>query len=269
MRWSKFAPLCGALLLVGVSCGCDKLKARNELNHGVAAYRNAQFQPAIEHFKKAVSYDPTLLNAKLYLATAYAQLYIPGGESPENLKLAQQAIDTFQDVLRMDPKNVSAIASIATIYYQQKKFEEAKKYQTHWLEIDPNNPVPYYWIGVLDWAICYPRQTLLRRDLSLNVSKDPKDPNKLPPLPEKARAELEKQNGPLVDEGLKMLQKAIDLKPNDFDTMAYLNLMYRQKADLEKDPDAREADIKQADEWVNKALALKKAAGQPTGGAGM
>jgi len=81
----------------------------------------------------------------------------------------------------------------------------------------------------------------------------------LPPFPEKARAQLEEENGPLVKEGLDVLDKAIQLKPDDFDTMAYLNLTYRQKADLEPTAAAREADLNQAEEWVNKALALKKA----------
>jgi hypothetical protein len=64
-----------------------------------------------------------------------------------------------------------------------------------------------------------------------------------------------------VKEGVEVLEKAIQLKPNDFETMAYLNLMFRQKADLEADARAREADLKQAEDWVEKALAVKKAGG--------
>ena len=48
--------------------------------------------------------------------------------------------------------------------------------------------------------------------------------------------------------------------------MAYMNLMYREKADLEcTDPAGRAADLKTADEWVDKTLATKKekAAKQP------
>jgi tetratricopeptide (TPR) repeat protein len=140
-----------------------------------------------------------------------------------------------------------------------KKFDKAEEYQRQWLQIEPNNPVPYYWIGVLDWAICYPRTQQMRKDLKIDSPRDLKNPGSLPPFPEKARAKLEEQNGPLVKEGLEVLQKAIELKPNDFDTMAYLNLTYRQKADLELTAAAREADLKQAEDWVNKALAVKKA----------
>jgi tetratricopeptide (TPR) repeat protein len=261
MKAYKLVLLGAVLLLLVFSSGCRKLRARDQLNKGVGAFRNAQFQAAIMHFKTAVSLDPSLLNAKLYLATAYFNQYIPSGESPENLKIAHQAIDAYEDVLKTDPNNSNAIASIAQIYYYMKQFDKAKEYQRRLMEIEPNNPVPYYWIGVLDWAICFPRSQQMRKDLKIEFPKDPNNPSSLPPFPAKARAELEEQNGPLVKEGVEVLEKAIQLKPNDFETMAYLNLMYRQKADLEPDAAAREADLKQAEDWVDKALAVKKGGG--------
>jgi len=261
MKPYKLALLGALLLLLAFTSGCSKLRARDQLNKGVGAYRNAQFQTAIVHFKNAVALDPTLLNARLYLATAYAQQYIPGGESADNVKIAQQAIDAFEDVLKMDPNNTSALAGVAQIHYYERKFDKAKEYQRHCMQVEPNNPVPYYWIGVLDWAIAYPRAAQMRKDLKIEFPKDPKDPSSLPPFPEKARKELEEQNGPLVSEGLEVLTKAIQLKPNDFDTMSYLNLMYRVKADLEPDASAREADLKQAEDWTDKALALRKGGG--------
>ncbi len=266
MKLNKLAPLCGVLLLAVFASGCAKLRARDQLNKGVAAFRNAAFQPAIMHFKEAVRLDPTLLNARLYLATAYAQQYVPGGDSPENTKIGEQAVAAFEDVLRIDPNNPTAIASIAQVYYNMKDFDKAKEYQERRIQLEPNNPEPYYWVGSINWSICYAKVGQVRKDLNLNAPKDPKEPNVLPPLPEKVRKDLADKNGPLVDEGLKALQKAIELKPNDFDTMAYLNLMYRQKAEIDPDAASREADLKAADDWVQKALALKKQAGTTTGG---
>jgi hypothetical protein len=60
---------------------------------------------------------------------------------------------------------------------------------------------------------------------------------------------------------VEVLEKAVQLKPNDSEAMVYLNLVYRQKADLEADASARAADLKQAEDWVDKALALRKAGG--------
>ena len=69
-----------AILAAGLS-GCNKLKARDQLNKGVAAFKNAQYDTAIEYFKQAKQLDPGLMNARLYLATAYATQYIPGAPS--------------------------------------------------------------------------------------------------------------------------------------------------------------------------------------------
>lgn len=258
MKPHKLVVLCGVLILLVAATACNKLKARDQLNKGVGAFRNAQFQQAIVHFKTAVDLDPTLLNARLYLATAYAQQYIPGGDSPENIKVGDQAVEAFEDVLKMDPNNITAIASIAQIYYNMREFDKAKEYQRRRLQVSPTDPEPYYWIGVINWATVYPRRMQVRRDLNLTMPKDPAKPDILPPLPEKARAKLEEENKALVDEGIQALQKAIDLKPNDADAMAYLNLMYRERSDYEADSDARQADLQQAEQWVEKALNIKK-----------
>jgi len=262
MRRSMVAPLCAVLLLAVVAGGCSTfkaLKARDQLNKGVEAYRNAKFQVAIEHFKSAIELDPGLINARLYLATAYAQQYVPGGDSQENVKTGQQAIDAFGNVLKLDPKNTTAMASIGQIYYNMKDFDKAKEFQRDRLEVEPNNPEPYYWIGVIDWAQCFQRDGTIRKNLNLML---PDRRGELPPLPEKARAQLEEQNSKLVDEGIDALNKSLGLKPNDFNTMAYLNLMYRQKADIEKSKTDREADLKMADGWQEKAMELRKSTPQ-------
>ena len=59
------------LLALFSTVGCNKLRARDQLNKGVQAYKNAKYEDAIEHFKNAVELDPSLINARLYLATAY------------------------------------------------------------------------------------------------------------------------------------------------------------------------------------------------------
>ena len=64
----------------------------------------------------------------------------------------------------------------------------------------------------------------------------------------------------MIEDGISQLGKAIELRPDYDDAMAYMNLMYRERADLEcGDPAARSRDLKTADEWVDKALGAKKA----------
>jgi len=265
MKLQKLAPLAGALALVMCASGCARLKARDHLNKGVQDFRNAQFQGAIMHFKEAVRLDPTLLNARLYLATAYFQEYVPEGTSEDNLKIADQAIAAYQDVLRADPGNTTAIGSIAQIYYNEKRFDKAKEFQRMRMKLEPTNPEPYYWIGVLDWAVCFPRAQTVRINHNLVAPKDPAHPDVLPVIPEKFRKDLAEQNNALVDEGIQALQKAIELKPNDDSSMVYLNLMYRQKAEIDATDKMRSDDLKLAEDWVQKALATRKAAGAASG----
>ena len=59
--------------------------------------------------------------AKTYLATALAQNVVPGLDTPENLKTAQQAIDIFKEVLAKDPNDVNSLKQIAGIYFQHQE----------------------------------------------------------------------------------------------------------------------------------------------------
>src|SRR5207245_11396281 len=143
-----------ALALLG-GAGCNKLRARDQLNKGVQSYKNAKYEDAINHFQRAVELDSSLLNARLYLATAYAQQYIPGADTEDNNRNAEQAIDQFKKVLDMHPgrdQQVSSLKGIASLYFNMKKMDLAKQYHQRVAQLDPNDPETYYSIGVIDWT---------------------------------------------------------------------------------------------------------------------
>jgi hypothetical protein len=71
---------------------------------------------------------------------------------------------------------------------------------------------------------------------------------------------LKEKNGPLVEEGLQYLNQAVENRPNYDDAMAYLNLIYRRKADVDfGNEEARKVDVAKAEEWRNKAMGTRKA----------
>lgn len=261
---------CAALLVLvaGVS-GCNKLKARDDLNKGVGAFKNGQYDTAIEFFKQARDLDPSLMNARLYLATAYASQYIPGAPSDANMKLGTQAVNEFKDVLGIDPNNLSAIDGIGSIIFQMagtpydpKKFEESKTYHQKHIDLKPNDPEPYYWVGVIDWTLAFRANNEARAEYNKNnIKKQVKDTD---PLPASVRGDYTAKYGAMVDEGITDLQKAIQLRPDYDDAMAYLNLLYRRKADMVDSADERENYLKQADDLVDKVKEVKqKRAEQP------
>jgi tetratricopeptide (TPR) repeat protein len=248
---------------LAVAGGCDKLRARDKLNKGVQSFKAGQFDNAVEHFKQAKELDPTLLNARLYLATAYVNQYIPGAPSPENLRMGQQAIEEFQQVLEKDPKNLPAIDGIGSILYSMaggppfdpKKMEESKSYHKKHIEISPNDPEPYYWIGVIDWSMAFRGNKDMREEFNRTAKKSVKDTDPMPPA---LAAKFQEKFGPVIDEGIKSLQQAMEHKTDYDDAMAYLNLLYRQKADTEPTLAAHDADTKLADELVDKVKAIKQ-----------
>jgi tetratricopeptide (TPR) repeat protein len=222
-----------------------------ELDLGVQAYKNARYEEAIQHFKQAVDLDPTLLNARLYLATAYAQQYIPGADTPDNNKFAEQAIGQYKAVLERDPKNTNSVKGIAYLDLQMKQFDKAKEFYRKATELDPNDPEPYYSVAVIDWTQTYQPRMELRAKLDLK---------QLQPLIRSAECwQLRDANRELIDDGIVMLKKAIELRRDYDDAMAYMNLMYRERADIQcGDAKAYAADLKTADDWVDLTIATKK-----------
>jgi hypothetical protein len=78
--------------------------------------------------------------------------------------------------------------------------------------------------------------------------------------PKNVMVPLAKQNGPLVDEGLKYLTMAVNDRPNYDDAMQYLNLIYRNKADVDYgNAAAVSQDLALADQWTAKAMDTRKA----------
>jgi hypothetical protein len=95
----------------------------------------------------------------------------------------------------------------------------------------------------------------MREDYNKTAKKSIRDTDPAPPALATA---FQQKYGATVDEGIASLQKAIQLRTDYDDAMAYLNLLYRQKADMETTPAARDADINQAEALVDKVKAIKQ-----------
>jgi len=240
-----------ALAVLGMSC--NQLKARDQLNKGVQAFTAAQYPEAVERFKTAVELDPGFSAARLYLATAYMQQYIPGADSPENNKMATAAFDNFRKVLEQEPKNSIAIASIASLNLNQKKWDEAQQWYEKLIAVEPQNADAYYSMGFIAWSKWYPVYGTARANLGMKQE----DPG--PIKDKKVKEDLKQKYGPVIEGGLQALDKALQINPEYDDAMAYENLLVRERADLADTKEEYEKQTKVADDWVQKALATKKA----------
>jgi tetratricopeptide (TPR) repeat protein len=234
--------------------GCQQLEARDQLNKGVDAYKSAHYEEAIGHFQKATELDPNLSMAKTYLATALAQDVVPGLSTPDNLKTANQAVQIYSEVLAKNPSDVNSMKQIAGIYFNVNDFQKAKDWQKKVLAVDPKDPEAAYTIGAIDWRQAHEDLLTILQGAGLN---DDGEGNVK--APKKLMDQVKDKTAPLVDEGLHYLLQAEANRANYDDAMAYLNLMYRSKADVDfGDAKAVKEDLAQAETWRSKAMATRR-----------
>jgi tetratricopeptide (TPR) repeat protein len=213
------------------------------------AYNGEDFKLAVEHFSTAVSLQPSNIGAKLFLANALMR-YFYTQRQPDS-RLLSGAVQLYQEVLARDRENRQATAGMTAIAVDNQQFQEAREWAQKLAAIDPNDKTAWYTLGLLNWAIVFPefqrakeaaggkQEEYFIRDSSLRVK-------------------LRTLYLPQVEEGARMLEKALLLDPDYEQAMAYMNLLDRLKAGMVDDP-AESADlIRKADVWVRRALETKK-----------
>ncbi|MBN2430345.1 MAG: tetratricopeptide repeat protein [Acidobacteria bacterium] len=276
-----------ALLLSGCQY-VDKLKARDQLNKGVKSFRGKQYNQAIEFFTKALEMDPELNIVYEYLGMAYMKQYIPGQE-----EIAAKAILAFQKALEKDPKNVNALLRLARAYYTTGKLDDAAQcYQQIHSEIDPQNPMPLFGIGLIKWDEAKnvigdngQRAEMLFDEVNKakeEVDAKQKEITQLQRQMDRARTDERRQElqseieqiqmdiqareeiirqpqmiMKTVDEAIAALEQSNELK-EDYMTVRYLSLCYFQKAALTDDEEAKTEFRKKASRLAIKELQLKK-----------
>ncbi len=236
--------------------------SRELLNQGVQAYKSGRFSEAAQIFQKAVDLNPSDVNARLYLGTAFMSQYAAGAASSENTEFARRAETEFQEVLRIDPNDKTALASLASLSYQQaqgitdpseksRKLDQATAWYLRTIAVDPHDKVAYYSLGVIDWVKWYAAWKETRAELGMK----PETPGPLPISG--VRNELARQYSPIIEDGIANLNKALEIDPQYADAMAYLNLLIRERADLRDTPEEYRNDVAVANQWVQKSLAAK------------
>lgn len=251
-------------LTVVVAIATAQTTPRNLMNEGIAAFKAARYTQAVELFQQAANASPADPVPHLYLATAYMSQYIPGADNPENLHFASNAEREFQTVLAVQPDNQIAIHSLASLHYNRamgnpvlaeklRSLDESASWYEKILSAQPDDKSAHYSLGVIAWSKFYPELMQTRQKLGMR----PEDPGPLSDAT--ARADLRSRFGTTVEQGMRHLEQALKLDPAYDDAMAYLNLFYRERADLYDTTAEYKRDVEIADQWVQRALEAKRA----------
>ncbi|HTR03157.1 MAG TPA: tetratricopeptide repeat protein [Thermoanaerobaculia bacterium] len=254
------------LLALTALAGCDKFKSKQAIKKGNEFLKAAQYQSALAEYEEALRLDPGETKLHKHLGIAYMGMYQPGSKHPKDLEYAQKAIDNLKlyvqaypddnkaleylvsmylnteryddaiafyqnEFLKRNPKDAKAMNSLAMLYFKKGDFDNGVLWLKKRLELEGTNPEVYYLIGVQAW------------DRSYNF----------PDLDPALRAKI-------VDEGLQSLNKAVELKPDYFEAVSYINLLYREKAKMETDPAKKQEYTDTANKYLQQALEMRKAA---------
>jgi beta-lactamase regulating signal transducer with metallopeptidase domain len=216
--------------------------AQQEMRAAGDAYNSGAFELAVQHFEKAVVIEPDSVKARLFLADAYLRLDSRAGR--------EHAREQALEILRREPGNhVGALILVNANGSQHSA--ESREFLLKAIGADPKSKEAYYTLGFVDWVIAYPRLTKANPNNGVHLYDRIEDPQ--------LRANLRRELLPYIEEGLRVLQIAHEMDPNWSDPMAYLNLMSRLRAPLADDAAESARYIAQADDWVAKAIAARKA----------
>lgn len=254
-RSGVFSVLLSFVLLLFFACCLNAAaqagseKARHELKLGVEAYKDGRYEAAAEHFENAVQFDDHLAVVKLDLAHAYAAMWVPGVNSPDNNLILKKAMDAYNSILAADPKNSTALSAVAYLCFGAHRFGDSREYLKRWIEADPNDADAYYTAAVVDWASAYMDISERRRKFGLKTPGLEKQPTGPQSLCEQVKA----ADGAKIAEGLNMAQAAMEKRAGYRDAMLYATLLYRLKAVAECNPQAYARDNALAETFNERA----------------
>jgi len=261
-----FAFLLLSSLLISVT-GCTRIRIRREMHEANQAYKQEDYPTAIEHYKTVTELDPGYAEAWLNMGFAYRALYRPGSTHEKDAEYAEKGIEAysrfldlvpeseegqqyflefctsaqkndeaiafFKKQLEVHPDNPQIVRSIANLYAKKGDVEDALMWFDKWTQVEPENPESWYTIGVACWEQSYK--------------------NKFLPNDERRQ---------IIDRGMAALGKALELKPDYFDALSYMNLIYREKSTLEASEGNSQLageDYETAQTYMKKALEVRNA----------
>jgi tetratricopeptide (TPR) repeat protein len=251
---SRFFFTCGLLFclaIAGMAQDEVKASARSEVDEGVQAFRQAHYDDAIAHFEQAVAFDPDLVVARMYLAATYLQVFQPGVDTPENVVLATRALEQYSEILHSNPSDVESLKGLAYLKLQLNEFDEAKEAYAKAIALNPADPELLYAAAVANWSNANGGITAEKAKLDAETEYSLISSDGCP--------DVRTRFLPEIDSAIAMLNKAISLRKDYVDALAYMNMLYRLRAELECGSKKNfKADIKQANEWADRAAAARK-----------
>ncbi len=263
-----------------LSLGCESAKIRIHLNDGSRLYKAHKFEEAIAEYQKILRIAPDHWNANYLTAISYMALYHPGSTHPTDLEFASRAIAAFEKTMKLeapnteerdkvrtyylglltttnrtdaavayleqlleeDPKDQDVLSQLASLYARKGDFENAVRLFEKRAQDAQGDKEAWYSLGVLYWERSNKGAAVL-------------------PIEERAA---------VIEKGIAAFDRALEIDPRYFEALSYINLIYREKAQVlsaeGKHVEAQEA-FQTAENYRAKAMEIRGAKEASTPGA--
>lgn len=110
--------------------------ARDFYEQGRERYDRADYQGALDDFKRAVDRNPD-----------YAEAYFGMGNAYRKLNANEQAIRAYQDCLRIQPHHADAHLNVGLLFSERFQYVPAESHLKQAIADDPSNPVSYFYLA--------------------------------------------------------------------------------------------------------------------------
>ena len=212
---------------------------------------------AIENYKKAAEKETDPKQRKLdleFLVAAYGA---------DKMNDPSQALPIVEKMIEIDPQDTSSYFQLFKIHEDAGEYDKAEAVLLRAKEVRPNDPLVYLQLGGF-----YNRQEEFGKTIEALTQRaviEPNNPEAYYTIAtyywDKASRDFrlkEAEKKDYVAKGMTAIDKALQLKPDYMEAIAYKGLLLRIEVTFEKDPARHAAKLKEAERLQAEAEALRK-----------
>jgi tetratricopeptide (TPR) repeat protein len=236
--------------------------AKEELKEAARAYKAGRFSDAELHVRRALEVDPGNKLAPFFLARSIHAQYKQGVSTPENVRIAERAIEVYKLIMLKDANNDEAYKAVAFLLGQLERTDERREWIAERAaneSVAPNKRAEAYtFLANHAWECSF--QITERKENQTTVERDekivltfikPRDP-----------ADFDKAKQCALT-GMEFVEKAISLNPESNKAWGFktnLLLELSKLSEMEGNEYERNAYKREADEAQKRTFELSQKA---------
>lgn len=246
------------LLLALPLAGCNKLAGRQHFHKANALYEDQQYRRALTEFKEGLQRDPAATFVWRSVGLSALALFRANDDSAENKAMGEEASNAFRKYLEAYPDDDKVREYLVSTLMATGHHDEAIQVLEEDAQRHPGDKT--YVLAVVRALTDSGRlEQAMRRADRLG------DPDVFYTIGVNAWAKSYYQPPPSVEEhremialGMRALERADKIRSNHFDTLSYLNLLWREMVKVEIDPYKQQEYLAKAQGYFDRAMAVRQ-----------